>query len=274
MRKISLMFIAASFILVSAAPLFAKSQDIIKVNSNIEIARDMVVNDVLAVGGDVIVYGKAEGSVTAVGGSVTLKPGSFVKEEVVIVGGNLIKEEGAAVGGKVTQIFIPRFIPSYANILKGGWIALWAAVSMLVLLGFLGLAILLVALIPHHIGVVVNLLEKSFVSMLLWGMLWMVLIVPIAVVLAISIIGVILIPVEILLVALAFIIGYIASAIWIGKTVLLYFRKITIPFVDAILGIVILFIVGLIPIVGFIIKSLFVTAGFGAVIKTRFGTVK
>jgi hypothetical protein len=158
--------------------------------------------------------------------------------------------------------------------MQSGWMTLWATISILVLLGFLGLAVLLTALIPEHIGTAVNALENSFLMMFLWGIVWSVLIVPIAVLLALSIVGIILIPLEILLVGLAFIIGYISAAIYIGKNVLLSFKKIPPPFVGAVLGILILFLVGFVPIAGSIIKAVFLVAGFGAVITTRFGTVK
>jgi len=36
----------------------------------------------------------------------------------------------------------------------------------------------------------------------------------------------------------------------------------------------ILFLVGLVPVVGPAIKALFLVAGFGAVLTTRFGTIK
>ena len=253
---------------------FAKAQDIIKINRDIEVTKDMAVNDVVAVGGNVTVSGRVENNVIAVGGSVILKANSSVGGQVVIVGGDIIKDPTAAIGGRITQIYMPHFIPSITTFLKGGWVALWATISLLALLGFLGLAILLAALIPEHIGTAVNALERSFLSMLFWGILWMILVVPVAVLLAISIIGIVLIPLEILLVVLALIIGYIASAIFIGKNILLSFKKISPPFVDAVLGILILFLIGFVPVVGPIIKMLFVTAGFGAILTTRFGTIK
>jgi hypothetical protein len=169
---------------------------------------------------------------------------------------------------------MPHFIPSAINILKGGWIALWATISLLVLLGFLGLALLLSALIPENLGTAVALLERSFTNALLFGIFWVIMVIPIAILLAISIIGIILIPLEILLIVLALIIGYIASAIFIGKSVLLALKKAPVPFVDAILGILILFMIGFVPIIGPIMKTFFLIAGFGAVIATRFGTAK
>ena len=268
------MVILVSAIIFTASMSFAKGYDIVKIHTDIEISKDTVVNDVVAVGGNVTVYGKVENNVVAVGGDIVLKTNSSVGGQIVSVGGHVIKDPTANVTGRITEIYMPHFIPSIPTFLKGTWLALWATISLLTLLGFLGLAILLAALIPEHIGTAVSVLEKSFVSMLFWGILWAILVAPIAVLLAISIIGIILIPLEILLVVLALVIGYIASAIFIGKNVFLSFRKASPPFVDAILGILILFLIGFVPIVGPIIKILFVLAGFGAVLTTRFGTIK
>jgi putative Mn2+ efflux pump MntP len=246
----------------------------VKVASDIEIAGTMTANDVVAVGGNITVSGRVDGNLVAVGGSVTLNADSYVGGDLVVVGGELTKDPKAVVVGKITQVYMPRFIPSITGFLKNRWIALWATISMLVLIGFLGLAVLLVALIPDHMGTAVNTLERSFLASLLWGFAWLVMIVPIAVLLAISIIGVILIPLEVVLVVLAMILGYIASAVFIGKNVLLSFKKAPPPFVDALLGILILFLIGFVPLVGPVIKAAFLVAGFGAIVTTRFGTVK
>lgn len=273
LKRLSI-FAVASLLVCTTSLAFAKGQDIIKMNRDIEVTKDMAVNDVVAIGGNVTVFGRVENNVVAVGGSVILKASSSVGGQVVTVGGDIIKDPTASIGGRITQVYMPHFIPSITTFLKGGWMALWATISLLTLLGFLGLAVLLAALIPEHMGTAVNALERSFLSMLFWGVLWMILVVPVAVLLAISIIGIILIPLEILLVILALIIGYIASAVFIGKNVLLSIKKISPPFVDAILGILILFLIGFVPVVGPIIKTFFVIAGFGAVLTTRFGTIK
>ncbi len=274
MRKSLFALIVLLSLVFLTAPAFARDADIVRFNRDIDIPKDMTASDVVAIGGNITVYGRISNNAVAVGGSIILKPGSRVGKEVVVVGGNLIKDPSAEIGGKVTQVYMPNFIPSFTTMLQGGWITLWATISVMVLLGFLGLAILLVALVPEHIGVAVNALEKSFFAMFLWGMLWVILIVPVAVLLAISIVGIILIPLEILLAGLAFIIGYVAAAIYIGKNVMLSFKKIPPPFIDAILGILILFLVGFVPVVGSVIKVVFLIAGFGAVLTSRFGTVK
>ena len=78
----------AVFLLISAGifscpAAYAKAQQIIKVSTDIEVAKDMVASDVVAIGGNVTVYGNVENSVVAVGGSVILKPGSYVGGEIV-----------------------------------------------------------------------------------------------------------------------------------------------------------------------------------------------
>lgn len=274
MARRFIMALSVTVLLCIPSLSFAKTQDIVKMNADITVDKGMTAGDVVAIGGDVTVLGKVEGNVVAIGGTVTLAPHASVNGQVVAVGGEIVKDPTATVGERITQVYMPRFIPSVVTCLKGGWLALWATISILVLLGFLGLAILLAALIPEHIGVAMRALEKSFVGMLLWGILWAILVVPVAVFLAISIIGIVLIPLEMLLVVLALIIGYIVAAIFIGKNILASFVKKPIPFVDAIVGIFILFLIGFVPVVGPIVKVLFLAAGFGAVLTTRFGTIK
>lgn len=274
MKKL-LVGVAAAFILLSVCgTAFAKGEDVVRFYRDVAIAQGQDVNDVVAIGGSVTVFGRVAGNVTALGGFVVLKPGSYVGGEIVSIGGEVIKEPGAELVGRVTTIYMPHFIPSFATILKGGWLAMWATISVLVLVGFLGLAILIIALMPDHMKVVVKSLETSFGIMLLWGLAWTILIVPVAALLAVSIIGVVLIPVEILVVVLALIIGYIAGGVFIGKHILASFMKKPMPIVDALLGIVVLFLIGFVPIVGPVIKALFLIAGYGAVLVTRFGTAK
>lgn len=273
MKRLSVfvVFLAVSLFAASA---FAEEHNVIKFGSDVNITKDMVVDEVVVIGGNVSVSGRVNGNVIVVGGSVDVAPTAFIGREIVVVGGDLARDPASTIKGKVTQVHVPAFVPSVNTMLKSGWVTLWATVSTLVLIGFLGLAVLLMAFIPSNISNAVNALQDSFGMMLLWGVMWAVLIIPIAALLAISIIGILLIPLEILLVVLALVVGYIAAAIFIGKNVLDRFSKRAIPFVDAIVGIIILFVIGFVPVAGPIIKAVFLTAGFGAVITTRFGTSK
>jgi hypothetical protein len=271
-RTVSVLAIAA-VIATAFAPAAFAADDIIKVKRDVVISKDMTVKDVVVIYGSVTSYGKAEGSVVAIGGSVYLKENASVKEDVIAVGGVVEKSPGVTVGGNTTQIDVPRFLPFATAMLAGGWLAAWAAISVLVLLGFLGLAVLAMALLPEHMARVAGALDASFAKSLLWGLFWVLMVVPVAALLAISIVGIVLIPLEVLLVALAFIIGYIAAAIYIGKKVFAALKKAPPPFIDAVCGIAILFAVSWVPVLGAALKAVFIIAGFGAVVTTRFGTV-
>ena len=275
MLKRSSIFAVIAALVLSASVALAAGEDIIKIKKDVEVPKTMVANDVIAVGANVTVYGEVDNNIVAVGGSVFLKPGSLVKGHIVVMGGDVVRDTGSQVNGKITQVYIPYFIPSFVTLLKGGgWMAMWATISVLALFGFLGIAVLLVALIPEHMGAAVNAIEKSFIMTFLWGVVSIILVAPIAVLLAVSIVGIVLIPFEVMLVSLAMMLGYIAAAIFIGKSVMLAFKKAPPPFIDAILGIIILHFVGFLPFAGSAIKGIFLVTGFGAIITTKFGTVK
>lgn len=276
MNKFVSALVIAIAVSVFSTGVFAAEKNIVKIGSDAEVARGSAANDVVVIDGNAVISGRVDNNVVVIGGILKLAPGSYVGGQVVTIGGSIEKEPSAIVAGKVTIVDMPACIPfglSLKNFFKGGWIVVWATISVMVLLGFLGLAVLIAALIPEHVGAVVNALEKSFASMFLWGILWAFISGVALVLLAITIVGIILIPLAVILITLAWIIGYIAAAIFIGKSALAYFKKQAPPFVDAVLGMVLLFIATLVPVVGpLVIKPIFLFAGFGAVLTTRFGT--
>ncbi len=135
------------------------------------------------------------------------------------------------------------------------------------------LAIVLLAVFTPQLGRVSASLEGNMLRDFLIGLLIMVLFVPVIIVLAVSIIGIILIPVWAVLVIAAGLFGYIAAGHLLGKKILqalrIYGKSMM---TEALTGIVILFLVGLIPIGGFLVKMIAVLCGLGGVYQTRFGT--
>ena len=78
-----------------------KSGNITRLGSDIYIAPgQVVVGDVVALGGDVTVAGHVEGDVASMGGDVYLKSSARVDGDVVCMGGKLNEEPGASVGGQ------------------------------------------------------------------------------------------------------------------------------------------------------------------------------
>lgn len=83
------------------APQVVKSGDVMRVGSDIHVARDEVVRgSVSAISGDVTVDGHVEGDVSALRGDVYLGPTARVDGDVVSAGGQIHEEPGAYVGGQ------------------------------------------------------------------------------------------------------------------------------------------------------------------------------
>lgn len=276
MRKLLAVLSAVSIPLaLCVSPIHASpTEDIIKIKRDVLVAKGMSVKDLIVFRGSATVYGTVEGDAVMVGGSLYLKDEAHIKGQVFVIGGIVETGPMTRIDGKVTQIRLPRYLPSAAAILLGGWLVVWAAFGAMVLLGLLGLAALFVALVPRHIAAAADFVEGSFAGAFLRGILWTVLIAPITVLLAISVIGIVLIPLQMFVVALAFLAGYIASAIYVGRRFLSSLNKESGPFLDAIVGILALYAVGFVPVIGLLVKAVFLIAGFGAVVTTRFGTLK
>jgi hypothetical protein len=74
------------------------------VGEDVEVAAGETVGDVVSTGGSVTVRGHATGDAVAVGGSVTLEPGARVDGDAVSVGGTVEVKPGATLGGDRTAV--------------------------------------------------------------------------------------------------------------------------------------------------------------------------
>lgn len=248
--------------------LLASDRSIIKIGSDVHIEKDMRVEDAVAVGGSVYVDGIVDGDAVAVGGTIHLGEEAIIHGDAVTIGGDIDQAEGSIIYGDIVDVGTFNF----KNIFEGkhffgGHRGIPKFFTIIPLIGLFALVLLLSVLIPTELGTVASNIKNEPIIMFLWGMLGVILIVPLAVMLAISIIGIALIPLEVLAVFLASLIGYIAVAIMIGKKLLKALNNDN-PSValSAILGILILWLVGLIPIFGSIVKAIAWIIGFGAVI--------
>jgi hypothetical protein len=139
-------------------------------------------------------------------------------------------------------------------------------------LGFIGLAMIIISFMTKQIGVISSKIEKQWLKTLLWGILGYILICPVAILLAITIVGMPLIMVEAVLVSIALTMGYIAASQLIGKKFTKAIRKPNQPMiVEVAWGLAILFLIDFIPFLGPLVKCLVLTMGFGSAIVTKLG---
>lgn len=264
--------LVVGLVLGFCSPAGADGRTVVKFGSDLVVEEGMRVRDAVAVGGNVTVRGVVEHDVVAVAGAVILGPNAVVGRNVVSVGGMIEKAEGASVRGDLIEVNIPGLASVLTSVSRDGWRGLrWAfgILSFIAFIGFLALALLIVAVLPKPVTRISTLIEDSALKVTLWGLLGTLLIVPLAVFLAISVVGIVLIPVEIVLAVCAFLLGYIAVARLVGKKTVAALKKPDQPMLwETLLGLIILWVIGWVPVLGWAVKAVASLMGLGGVIAS------
>jgi MFS family permease len=233
-------------------------------------------NHVLTINGQITIAGTVEGNVVAVGDSVVLARRAVVKGNVFTLGGVVVTGKGAEVHGTVTEINSSNISEVITRVLSDeweGWSWVFAIFSLTIFFSVLIIAVLIVLLLPKPIQVIADAIREETVKITLWGLLGMVLVVPLAVLLTISVIGIVLIPLEMILVVSAGLLGFIAISQLLGRRLYALFKRPSQHILrETFWGLVVLWIIGWLPYIGWMIKVLALMMGLGAVIYTRFGT--
>jgi MFS family permease len=202
-----------------------------------------------------------------------------VRGNVVCLGGVIVRGSGAQVFGNITEINssnISTAINSAINNEWEGWSWIFAIISVCFFLAIFVFALLLVLLIPRPVIIVAAVIDGRKGKSLLWGFLGILLVAPLAVLLAVSIIGIPLIPLEFTLIILALVVGFIAAGSLLGKFVLIDILKRREPgLVKATLfGLFLLWLIGWIPYIGWVFKTIVAIIGLGGVLLALFDRKK
>ena len=278
MIKKGLFFLLLVLMLFYPPAVQAEDKNIIKIGDDVTIKERTRVNNIIAIGGQVTLYGVADGNIFAVGGSVLLASSSIVGGNVTSIGGVIVRGSGSEVSGSLTEINATNFSEILAAVLNSewkGWSWLFAVFSVTLYLGLLILSILLVLLIPRPIRVISEAVEKNPYKAGLWGLVGLILVVPLAFLLTISVIGVVLVPLEISVAIAGGLIGVVAVAQLIGNRLFVILKKPEQTIMrETIWGITILWFVGWIPYIGWMLKVFALLLGLGGTLITRFGSYR
>jgi len=269
-------FLLISIATVSHARVLVKDSSVVKLNEDINMGQGLIFKDLVAIKGNINVKGDVGGDIVAVLGNIHLFPTARVAGDIVSIGGKIEKDEGAKVKGEITEIIIgkggEKMAEVYAPLVVGMGVGGLLLLKALAFLGFIGLSMMIVSFMTGQIGAISSKIEKEWLKALLWGIAGFVLIGPIAILLAITVIGIPLIIVEMILVSIAMLAGYIAVSQLIGKKFTKAIRRPNQPMIVEVLwGLAILFLVDMIPVLGMIVKCLAMTFGFGSAIMTKLG---
>ncbi len=275
--RIAACIMLALLLFASAAAASQESSTIFKIGSDVTVEADTKVKRVITIGGQVSVFGTVEKDVVAVGGLVLLGKRAVVDGDVVSIGGDILnKDRGAIVRGSITEINASNFWAFVSSAIEDeaeGWSWVWAVISLAIFFCLLIIAMLVTILIPKPITVISTTIREETLRSSLWGLLALVLAMPLAILLAISVIGIVLIPLEVVIMTVAALAGFIAMSQLIGKQVYALVKRQNQGAVrETFWGLIILWFAGWIPYVGPIVKVLAVVLGLGGVIFSRFGT--
>ena len=292
----SLVFLLLLWMLLSSA---AMAQTVTEMTTRVQVGRDIVIpaetltkgdvvavfgdievlgevhGDVVAVGGSISIHGPVKGDVISVGGTVRLANNAVIEGEVTAIGGGVDQEPSSRVMGGIHSVNLgalvtkPRFL-SGLSLLR--WRSPRASFGyLLYVVGLYALALLVLALAPSHVANVAEAFDTQWRRALLLGLIAILLIGPIALAVAITIIGIPLVPVIVFAFVVAKILGYVAFVSYLGRRIAGSDRDFH-HLAELAIGVVVLALVRYVPVLG-PVTSFFVNAiTLGAVLDTRFGT--
>ncbi len=248
----------------------ARGDNLIAIGKDVEVEVGTVAELAVALGGNVVVQGCVRGSVVAVAGAVYLGHASLVEGDIVCIGGPVVQEEGARVQGEITVVDTES-MGSLANRLRDISIPsmevperIFSALRWLAATGFILVALAAAAVIPAAIGAVSCEVEHHTLRTLAMGFLGTALTVPVTLLLVATVVGILLIPLFALCIGCAFLIGYIAVAQLIGKRISIAVNWPGRPMVlETLVGTLVLFVIGFVPVAGFLVKAAAAFMGFG-----------
>jgi hypothetical protein len=271
--------LAAWLILLGlAAGAKAETNSIVKINSDVVIEEGTKVHHVIVLGGQITVNGTVEQHVVAIGGSAVLTRTATVGGDVFVLGGIIAMGKGADVRGTLTEINSSNISDAISNLLSDnweGWSWLFAVFSVVVFFATLIIAILIVLLIPKPILTIADGITLHTYRAAIAGFIGLLMIAPVAVLLTLSVIGIVLIPLQIVVVACAAVFGFVAVAQILGKRILGLAKKPDQSLLrQTFWGLLVLWIIGWVPYIGWMMKVLAIVLGMGGVMITRFGAKK
>ncbi len=215
----------------------------------------VVDGDLTVIFGDATVAGIVEGDVNVVGGNIDQRPGGVITGQV------------NAVGGNVTQAVVPwapaeapsnPFVPDHRLL----WRLSWNLLALLVFLIF-----------PLRTRMVLDRLEGHPGLSVAAGVIGCIAIIPLAVLLAITILLIPLIPLELVFVLAGVFLGTAALALLIGRRLCELLSPTTTPspLVALLVGIALITAAELVPVVGTLVLIFVGLIGLGATILSFVG---
>lgn len=244
--------------------------DRVVVGHSLRIEAGEVVTKAVAVGGSVTVLGHVRGDTVAVGGSVNLRPGSRVDGDAVAIGGTVTVEEGARLEGDNVSLGARPIAWILGALTPLGATAVLVGLAWTRALLLFVIALLIALAFPDRVARVRTFLTSRPGVSSIGGVALVLGFIPLCVLLAVTIIGIALIPVAVMLMISLFLFGVTVVALWLGERIPLL-RESKTPLKAVALGAAVLAGVALVPWIGTPLVMLAAVVSAGATLISRFG---
>ncbi len=242
--------------------------------------------DVVSFGGDVVVESGAtiDRDVVVFGGRLTLESGSVVHHDVSVVGGILDRQQGSTVDGRVNYgpgqyTFGPRVvsIPPFGT--GRGFLDFWGGLvigairALVATVALIALGALVLVFMPAQTQQVAATAERAALPSFGVGCLTFLVAPSLVILFVITCLGIPLGVILAIAMVAAVMFGWIAIGTIVGDRLLRAVRAANIvPMVAMLVGLLILWVITQLPILGGLIGLFVATLALGAVVLTRFGT--
>lgn len=257
--------------------------NVVVVSGNATI-RGRVERDLVVVAGSANITGTVDGDVAVVLGTATLGPNAEVKRDVTVVGGTLTSEPTTKIGGE------PVVVSTFGVFRNFEWLRAYTIHGLMlarpiapqvawvwVVAGICLFIYLVIALLfPRPIQACVEALEKRPVGSFFMGILLFVLFAPLTFLLAVSIVGIVVIPFLICAMVVAFLFGKVSVYRFAGAQLGKQFNLSTLqlPLVAFLIGALLFCLLYTIPVLGFLVWAAIIPFGMGAVVLAAFGGLR
>ncbi len=252
----------------------------------------IVNGNVTALAGNITIYGKVDGNVRAMAGNVYLRDNAEVNGDITALAGKIFQDEDTIVDGSLVEmigdgskdynginfdnqninirflrdnIFVGNHVPWYFY--------LWGGLTGLI--GWLALGALLMLFFAKQVTKLGDEVVKRPGYYFLVGIVSYLLVPPIMILLSITIVGIPLALLLIPIVLLSTVYGQLGVARFIGVKIITSLNlKFTSDMSRVLLGILAIFLITLVPILGWVFFLITACMGMGTVIINRFGFEK
>jgi len=245
---------------------------------DVTVAAGEVRDNLVVVGGDVVIHGAVQNVVVVVGGDLVVASDGAVgtarnEDDTVIVSvfGSVDIEQGAKVAGRVVDVAGGGSVPLHAMVVDpvtrpwNDWnsIAGWIGSTVFILL----VAVIVAAVAPRQLAFVSERARRHVFSSLGWGALGLIVLLPLAtIVLIFTLVGILALLPFWLAVAVALLFGYAAVGALIGRLVLGRGEGRGRVMLAAVFGVAVLCIVRWIPFFGSLVVFVALLIGLGATV--------